>query len=486
MSQNICVIGSGFSSLSAACYLAKQGNKVTVLEKNTEVGGRARQMRKQGFNFDMGPTFYWMPDVFESFFQDFGHSVSDFYQLDKLNPAYQIYYDEGEVVRVEDELEKIVKTFEEIEKGSGAYLKKYIAAAENNYNLVMADLVYMPGQKITEIITLETVKKIGLFMQSIKTQVRKKFKHPKLRQILEFPVLFLGATPGNTPAFYNFMNYADFGLGTWHPRGGMFSVVLAMKELGESLGITFITDCAVEKVITENKSVTGVQTTKGEFACDVLLSGADYNHTEKLLPAHLRQYSDSYWARKSFAPSALMFYVGIDKKLINLAHHTLFFDADFELHAEGIYKTGKMPSKPLFYASFPSMTDDTIAPDGKEAAIFLIPLAPDSEDGEAFRKKYFDDIIERLEALTEQSVKEHILFNESYSVSDFKEDYNAYKGNAYGLANTLLQTHVLRPGLKSTKLDNMYFTGQLTVPGPGVPPSIISGKIVSELITKYR
>lgn len=485
-SSKIIVIGSGFSSLSAACYLAKQGHQVTVLEKNKTVGGRARQFKKDGFVFDIGPTFYWMPDVFERFFNDFDKSTSDYYKLDKLNPAYQIYFGKNDSISISDNLDDIKKTFEAIESGSGNKLQKFIDKAHANYNIAIKDLVYKPGENVFEIINGKTFLKLHEFILTIKNQVSGYVKNEKLRKILEFPVLFLGAKPSNTPSFYNFMNYADFKLGTWHPKGGMYEVVKAMTTLAKSLGVNIITDSEVINIELNNKKVTGVNTNNGLLKCDILLSGADYHHTESLLPENYRQYSETYWDKKTFAPSALLFYVGFNKKLKNVSHHTLFFDTDFEEHAKTIYDTKKWAEKPLFYASFPSITDDSSAPQNKESGIFLIPIAPDIEDTNDIREHYFSQLIQRVEKITGESLKEHILFKESYCVNNFKEDYHSYKGNAYGLANTLLQTHVLRPKLKSKKINNLYFCGQLTVPGPGVPPSLISGKIVSDLIKKYH
>ncbi|WMI69691.1 NAD(P)/FAD-dependent oxidoreductase [Mangrovimonas sp. YM274] len=483
--KKIIVIGSGFSSLSASCYLAKAGFDVIILEKNNTVGGRARQLKRDGFTFDIGPTFYWMPDVFERFFSDFNTTPSHFYNLKKLDPAYQIYFSSKDSVSISADFENIKNTFERIEPYSGTALQKFINKSEDNYNLAIKDLVYQPGESVTEIVTLKTVTKLNRFATSIKKDISQYVKDEKLQQILEFPVLFLGAKPSNTPSFYNFMNYADFKLGTWHPEGGMYMVVKAMKDLAESLGVSILTNSPVESIKIEKNSVSSVLTNSKEYTCDILLSGADYHHTETLLPKQFRQYSETYWNNRTFAPSALLFYVGFDKKLSNVSHHTLCFDSDFEIHAKTIYNTKEWPENPLFYASFPSITDATTAPEGTEAGIFLIPLAPDLEDNDLIRNHYFKQIIERLEHLTDQPLFDHILFKESYCINNFKEDYNAYKGNAYGLANTLMQTHVLRPKLKSKKVNNLYFCGQLTVPGPGVPPSLISGKIVSELIQKH-
>jgi len=486
MNKTISIIGSGFASLSAACYLAKAGNKVTIFEKNKTIGGRARQLKKQGFTFDIGPTWYWMPDVFERFFEDFGKHPSDFYELDKLNPAYSVYFGINDFITIEDTIDKICVAFEKEESGSSLKLKKFIKKAESNYNIAIKDLVYRPGVSPLELVTPITIKKINQFFSTIKRDVRKEFKNDRLAMILEFPVLFLGAKPDNTPSFYSFMNYADFGIGTFHPKGGMYQIILAMEQLAKRLGVTIKTESPIEKIIIDNKKAIGIISNNEIFESDIVLSGADYHHTETLLDKQYRQYSENYWEQKTFAPSSLLFYVGFDKKIKNVNHHTLFFDVDFDTHAQDIYDHPKWPENPLFYASFPSITDENMAPEGKEAGIFLIPLAPGLEDTYDLRESYFNKIIKRFESLTSQNVVENVIFKESFCVNDFVNDYNSYKGNAYGMANTLTQTAFLRPKLKSKKVDNLYFTGQLTVPGPGVPPSLISGKLVAELIKKHH
>lgn len=484
---SISIIGSGFSSLSAACYLAKQGYEVDVYEKNNYLGGRARQLKKDGFTFDMGPTFYWMPDVFEKFFNDFNKNVEDYYVLDKLNPGYRVYFVDEHYVDVEDKLDKIKASFEAIEKGSGEKLEGFLHKAKSNYELAIQNLVYQPGEHILEIINTKTAFKANLFLKSIRKDIQKVVQHPHLRKILEFPVLFLGAKPSNTQAFYNFMNYADMVLGTWHPKGGMYKVVEAMVELGTSLGVRYHIHSEVESLqVDADNNIKSLKINNKQIPTDIVLSSADYVHTETLLPKAFRQYSEQYWSKKTFAPSALLFYVGFSESIPKVKHHSLFFDTDFETHAEEIYDTKKWPSDPLFYASFPSKTDATIHPEGTEMGIFLIPLATGLEDTEALRTLYFNKICKRLETITKTDIQSTILFKESFCVNDFKKDYNSYKGNAYGLANTLFQTHILRPKLKSKTIHNLYFTGQLTVPGPGVPPAIISGNIVSNLIHKYH
>lgn len=487
MKKTIHIIGSGFSSLAASCYLRKMGYNVIVLEKNVSIGGRARQLLQDGFTFDIGPTWYWMPDVFERFFADFGKKPSDYYTLKRLDPAYQVYFGNQDALTISGKLEEIYDLFEEEEKGSSKYLKKFLSAAQKNYDIAVSNLVYKPGVSPLELITKDTLTRLHHVFGNIRKQVRKHIKSPKLIKILEFPVLFLGAKPQDTPALYNFMNWADFGLGTWHPEGGMYEVIRGMVTLAKDLGVIFKTQANVEEITVNSRGEAIGLVVNGQFiASDIVLSGADYHHTETLLPKVYRQYSEKYWDSRTFAPSSLLFYVGFNKKLANVCHHTLFFDTDFDVHAYDIYDRPSWPEEPLFYASFPSITDASFAPKGKEAATFLIPLAPGIEDTLEIREHYFNIIINRLEQLTGQSVREAILFKESFCVNDFIEQYNSYKGNAYGLANTLLQTAFLRPKIKSKKVKNLFFTGQLTVPGPGVPPSLISGKIASDIILKYH
>jgi phytoene desaturase len=484
MKKTISIIGSGFSALAAASYLAKSGHEVTIFEKNASIGGRARQLKAEGFTFDMGPSWYWMPDVFERFFADFGKKTTDYYELIKLSPAYRVYYGIDDFIAIADNLPQIVKDFEAIEKGSGQVLKEFMAEAKSNYDIAIKELVYRPGVSPLELVTVETAKKVGQFFSNISKDVRKKFKNERLIHILEFPVLFLGAKPSDTPSFYSFMNYADFGLGTWHPKTGMFDVVRAMESLAKELGVNFVTNANVQKINVENKKACSIVVNGKTIPSDIILSGADYHHTETLLDKEYRAYSEDYWDSRVFAPSSLLFYVGFNKKIKNISHHALFFDVDFEQHAKDIYDEPQWPAEPLFYANFPSLTDKTAAPPGMESGFFLVPLAPGIIDTEDLRNEYFDKIIGRFELLTQQEIKNSIIFKQSFCKNDFVSEYNSYKGNAYGMANTLLQTAFLRPKLKSKKINNLYFTGQLTVPGPGVPPALISGKLVSELINK--
>ncbi|MFM9944188.1 MAG: phytoene desaturase family protein [Bacteroidia bacterium] len=487
--QKIAVIGSGFSGISAAAYLAAAGNNVHVFEKNEQAGGRARQLKTEmGYVFDMGPSWYWMPDVFDNFFKDFGFTVSDFYDLKLLNPAFDVVFDKNETISIPQNYDELCNLFESIEQGSAKKLNAFMTGAEYKYKTGIDNIVFKPGLSFTEFIDLDIIK--GVFrlqvFSSFSKHVRKYFSHPKLIALMEFPVLFLGAMPSETPALYSLMNYAGLKLGTYYPLGGFGKVIDGMAEVAKKNGVIFHFNSAVEKIeIAENKT-TKVITNGKEFECDAVIASADYHHVEsKLLPPEFKNYSETYWDKKTFAPSCLIFYLGINKKIKKINHHTLFFDEDLFTHSTEIYKTPKWPSKPLFYVCCPSKTDDSVAPLGHENLFLLMPLAPGLEDTEEKREHYFQIMMNRLEKQTGEDLNSNINYKKSYCLNDFISDYNSYKGNAYGLANTLRQTAILKPKLRNKKIKNLFYTGQLTVPGPGVPPSIISGKVAAIQLLKY-
>ncbi len=483
--DKVIVIGAGFSGLSAACFLAKDGFDVTVLEKHSGPGGRARQFVQDGFVFDMGPSWYWMPDVFVRFFRQFDEEISAQYDLQKLSPAYAVIFDKDDVVEIPAEMKDVFAVFENIEKGSAVRLRKFLEEAKYKYDVGMRDLVYRPALSWSEFLDIrlfKSVLQLGVF-KSYAAHVRKYFSDPRLIRIMEFPVLFLGGTPRDVPALYSLMTYAGLALGTWYPQGGMYKIVEAMHRLAERLGVKFCFNEEVTHIHVSNQKVDRVETLSGVRSADHVVASADYHHVEQmLLEARYRMYSDAYWSSRILAPSAVIFYLGINRKLTRLRHHNLFFDAPYEVHAEAIYGKPSMPESPLFYVCAPSVTDDTVAPHGHENLFVLVPLSTELEDNETMRRGCFDKVMLRLESFTNVSIREHIVLNKSYAMQDFKNDYHALRGNAYGLANTLMQTATLKPKIRSKKVDNLYFAGQLTVPGPGVPPALISGEIVAGLI----
>ncbi len=485
--KKVIVIGAGFAGLAAAASMAQAGYEVTLLEKNEVAGGRARVFSADGFTFDMGPSWYWMPDVFEQFFQKFGKTTADYYHLERLDPSYQVLYGPQDTMELPAGMPQLEALFESLEPGSAAMLRTFLKQAAYKYEVGINNLVYKPSRSLTEFLDVKLlvdVLRLDVF-QSMHKHVRKYFKHPRLIQLMEFPILFLGALPQNTPALYSLMNYADMALGTWYPMGGMHKIVEGMVALAQEQGVEIRLGEEVQRLELENGTITRVITAQGEYEANVVIGGSDYHHLEtKLLPPEARSYTQKYWDTRVMAPSSLIFYLGVDRKLEGLRHHNLFFDEDFGPHAHEIYTEPAWPKKPLFYVSVPSKTDASVAPEGKENLFILIPVAPDLQDTEETREHYYQLVMNRLEQITGQEVKHHVIYKRSYAHKDFIKDYHAFKGNAYGLANTLLQTAVLKPSLKSKKVRNLFYTGQLTVPGPGVPPSLISGQVVASEVMK--
>ncbi|MBK6627504.1 MAG: phytoene desaturase [Flavobacteriales bacterium] len=487
MSRSALVIGAGFAGISAAADLAKRGFSVTVVEKNATPGGRARVLRENGYVFDMGPSWYWMPEVFEQWFAHFGQHVSDHYDLVRLDPSYQVIFGDNDAWSIPATRPALRAFFEQVEPGAGAQLDRFLEEAGVKYELGMHELVHRPSLSWGEYAHPKLISGIlrSAVFRSLRAHVADHFQSPRLRQLMEFPVLFLGATPARTPALYSLMNYADMALGTWYPMGGMGRIVEGMVRVAEAQGARFLYDHPVQQVLVRNGRAVGVRTAHSELFADVVVAGADYHHVDQhLLAEELRAYSPSYWEKRVMAPSSLLFYLGFDTRLKKLLHHSLFFDEDLDRHASEIYDAPQWPSRPLMYVSAPSVTDPGIAPPGHENVVTLIPIAPGLSDEPEVRQRYLDLVLDRLTRHTGQDLRRHLVHQRSYCIADFEQDYNAFRGNAYGLANTLLQTAVLKPRMKSRKVAGLYYTGQLTVPGPGVPPSIISGQVVAGLVDK--
>lgn len=483
MTKKIAIIGSGFSGLSAAAYLSKAGHEVHVFEKHAQPGGRARQFTTAtGFVFDMGPSWYWMPDIIESFFNDFDCRTSDFFELVSLNPQFEMIF-ESEKVSIPESYEDLKQLFGRIEPGADVQFEKFMQSAKYKYEVGMQDFVNKPCYNWREFISpkiFSSAIKLDL-LSSFRSYVAKYFSDQKLRTLMEFPIIFLGASPKEIPALYSLMNYGGYALGTHYPKGGFYQLVLAMKKVAEMQGATFHFNHNVDQLIVNNGVVTSLLVNGKSQDFDIVVASCDYHHTESLLPNDLKNYKEQYWANRTFAPSCLIYYLGLKSTVPNLTHHTLFFEHELDQHIDSIYKEKVWPDRPLFYACCPSKTDPHVAPENKENLFLLMPVATGIADDEATREKYLHQMLRRLEKHTgSDQLYSQIEYKKSYCVSNFMEDYNAYGGNAYGLANTLKQTAVLKPKIKNKKVSNLFYTGQLTVPGPGVPPSIISGKIVAK------
>jgi phytoene desaturase len=486
LNRKIAVIGSGFAGLAAACTLAKEGLDVTIFEKNDQIGGRARTLGSNGYLFDMGPSWYWMPDVFERFFAEFGKRPEEYYALTKLSPAFSIYFGKDDRMDIPSSVEDIYQLFDNLEENGAEKLKKFMTEARSKYEIAFSSFIYKPSISVFEFLDRAALKgalSLDLFT-SFRKHIRKHFSNERLIRLMEFPILFLGGTPDSIPALYSLMNYAALHLGTWYPQGGFSGVTAGIVSLAVELGVDIRVNEPIRKIEVKDDRVVSLATHQHLHHFDSVISSADYAHTEKLMDQRYRNYSERYWDKRVMSPSCLIFYLGIKKTLGNLNHHNLFFDQDFGVHSDEIYKSPSWPTAPLFYVCCPSKTDATLAPPGHENVFILMPLAPGLEDTEEIRTKYYNIIMQRLQHITGQEIDSYVDFKKSYCINDFISDYNSYKGNAYGLANTLRQTAILKPSVKSKKLRNLFYSGQLSVPGPGVPPALISGQIAAKQLLK--
>lgn len=485
--KSIGIIGSGFAGLASACYLAQAGYMVTVFDQHAQPGGRARMFESDGFKFDMGPSWYWMPDVFDKFFADFGKKTSDYYHLIQLDPGFQIIFGQNDILPIEKDIEDTILNFEKIEAGSGSNLRNFIETARQKYEAAMGDLVMKPSHSILEFAEWQVVRQTlqhNLFMP-LSREVRKLFRDHRLVKAMEFPVIFLGAMADKIPALYSIMNYAAVKMGTFYPDGGMVKIPEAMYRLAMELGVQFELNSPVSQIKVENGIAKSLIAKGIEHRFDAIISSADYHHTEmKLLPEQYRNYNEEYWSTRVFAPSSMLYYLGVSKKLNNLEHHNLFFDTDYVAHGSAIYDQPAWVEEPLFYVCCPSKTDSAVAPSGHENVFILIPYAIQLTENQEIKDQYFKRVMERLEKHCGEEIVPSIVYKREFAGKEFISEYNSYRGNAYGLANTLLQTAFLKPKMKNKKIKNLMYTGQLTVPGPGVPPSLISGKIVAKEMNK--
>jgi phytoene desaturase len=488
--RSVAVVGGGFGGLSAACYLAQAGADVEILEKNDQLGGRASRLERDGFRFDMGPSWYLMPDVFERFFGHFGREPADYYGLERLDPHYRVFWKDGDRADISDDRAAVHELFESYEDGAAARLEEYLDTSEQHYETAMEHFVYEDRPRLRDWVDPAVMRAapIGLtLLRSMQEYVEGYFEHPKLQQIMQYTLVFLGGAPHNTPAMYNIMAHVDFNMGVYYPEGGLGGVVDGIADLATELGVTTTLNTEIEE-ITRAREGFHVRSTDGRtFRPDLVVSDADYAHTEReLLPAHERQYDDDYWAEKTYAPSAFLLYMGVEGDVDPLAHHTLVLPTDWDGHFEQIFDDPAWPDDPAYYVCVPSETDDTVAPEGHSNLFVLVPLAPGLEDTEETRQQYREFVLEDLAENTGVDLRDRIVLEESFSVSDFASRYNAYQGTALGLAHTLRQTALLRPGHRSSAVDGLYYTGGFTTPGIGVPMCLISGQQVAEAVVEDR
>ena len=476
--RTVVIVGGGIGGLATACYLADAGYAVTVVEKNDQLGGRASRLEVGGFRFDMGPSWYLMPDVFERFFGQFDRHPADYYALERLDPHYRVFWKDGDRMDVRADREHAKGRFESYESGAAEAFERYLAKAEETYEVGMEHFVYTDRPRFRDYLDWDVLRNArGLsLLGSMQDHVERYFDHPKLQQVMQYSLVFLGGSPSNTPALYNLMSHVDFNLGVHYPAGGMGEVVDALVALGTELGVTYRTGFAVTAIEGERGSFQ-VRSDAETLAADLVVSNADYAHTEQaLLVPEDRQYSDAYWDSRTYAPSAFLLYLGVEGDVEPLAHHTLVLPTDWDEHFEQIFDDPEWPADPAYYLCVPSKTDDTVAPPGHSNLFALVPIAPGLSDDPATRAAYRDELLADIAANTGVDLRDRIVVEEHFSVSDFGDRYNSRDGTALGLAHTLRQTGPMRPGHRSSAVDGLYFTGAYTSPGIGVPMCLISGE----------
>lgn len=486
--KSIIIIGSGFGGLSIAALLAKEGHKVKIIEKNEQPGGRASVLKENGFTFDMGPSWYLMPDVFEKFFNEFGKKPKDYLELKRLEPAYRVFFSKDDVVDVSSDLDKNKALFENMEVGGSKKLSEYLEKSEYQYDIAMKDFIYKDYKHFTDFIKPKLIvegTKLHMF-DKLDHYAKRYFSSDNIRKILEYTIVFLGGSPYDSPALYSLMSHVDFNLGVWFPiGGGIGQLVEAMVKIAKENKVDFEFNNPVKKIIVKDGKITGVETEKGIYDADIVVANADYPYVEtNLLDEKYVSYDEKYWNKKKIAPSAFLMYLGLNKKLKSLTHHNLYFDSSWDRHFDDIFHNPKWPENPSYYVSVTSKTDKSVAPKDCENVFILVPVAPDLDDTDELRKKYSEKILKHLENLTGESIIDSIIFKKIFTHRDFSERYNAFKGTALGLAHTLRQTAVFRPSHTSKKVKNLYYTGHYNHPGIGVPMVIISSQILAEEINK--
>ncbi|MBP7832678.1 MAG: phytoene desaturase [Candidatus Levybacteria bacterium] len=485
--KQIIIVGSGIGGLSAAALLGKAGYSVTVLEKNEQPGGRASKLTAKGFTFDMGPSWYLMPDVFETFYKEFGKKPSDYFTLKKLDPSYKIFFGSKDTVLVPSTYSKVAKLFDGFEENGKEKLDKYINRSEFLYKESIKNFVYQDYKSFKDFAKKDLLfkaTKIPLF-ENIDQYTKKFFSSDKARKILMYNIVFLGGTPKNTPALYSLMSYIDFKMGVWYPLGGISAFIDSLVSLCKDYNVKVIYNTEVKKLEIKNGVVSKILTNKKTYTADTVVMNADYHFAEtKLLPLKYQSYPESFWKKKTIAPSAFILYLGINKKLSKLTHHNLFLDNDWTKHFDSIFKNPSWPKDPSYYVCVPSKTDPNVAPRGMENVFVLVPVAAGLKDTPEIRKKYTQKVIKHLEELIGEEFSENIVYKKTFAHADFAKRYNAYKGTGLGLSHTLLQTAIFRPHHVSKKVKNLYYTGQYTHPGIGMPVCLISSTIVSNLIQK--
>jgi len=484
--KKVIIIGAGIGGLGTAALLSKRGYDVTILEKNEKIGGRANIFTAEGYTFDMGPSWYLMPDVFEHFYDLMEEDINKHLNLVKLGPSYKVFFPgdpEYPVVDIHSDLKKDLPTLEQFEPGITPKLRKYLETSGKQYELAKKSFMYRNYDSIFDFFKWELMKE-GRHMNPLQTMekyLNKNFSDDRVKKILEYTLVFLGSEPKKTPALYNIMNFIDFHYGVYYPKGGIYTIIDSLKSMNDTHGTTIHTNTGVSEIIIENKTATGVRLENGEIMnADYIISNADLHFTETKLIAEKKHqtFPEKYWDKAVMGPSAFIMYLGLDREVPNLTHHNLRFAQNWKENFKELFDEPALPTDPSYYVCKPTHTDTNIAPKGKDILFMLVPIAAGMTITDDMKKSYRDKIIGMMKTdLNLPDLEESIVYEKSYWGDDFGRDYNAYKGTALGMAHTLKQT-LLRPGNKSKKVKNLFYVGAGTNPGIGMPICLISAELM--------
>lgn len=483
--MSVLIVGAGIGGLSLAALLAENGKQVTIIEKNSSPGGRARYYKEQGYTFDMGPSWYIMPDIYEKYFNNLGLNISDCYNLVRIDPSYRIFFKNSEKIDISSNLGENLKLFNTFEKNGGEKLKKYLEKAERDYKVAVDQLLMRDYDLLRNLVSgrliLDSLK-LPLF-GNIDDYISNIFTSEKAKRILEYSIGFIGGSPKNTPSIYYIMNYVDLNLGVWYPIGGIGKIVEKLFELCNKRGVNFLFNENVTKITTEKGTVTGVETSKENYKAEIVIVNADYPHSElNLLETSNRTYPKKYWDNKLFAPSALVIYIGLSKKIQNLVHHNLYLAGDWNLSFNILYDLDdpEWPANVSYYVNVTSKTDPSISPKQGETIFILIPTPENFSDTTEARELLYKKILQHIEKIIGEEIIGYEKVKRIFGPNDFVEDYNAFKGTSLGLVHTLTQSAIFRPSHRSKKIKNLYYNGHYTHPGIGIPLVLMSSQILSK------
>jgi phytoene desaturase len=485
--RNVIVIGAGLGGIVTAGRLARAGFSVTVVERNSHPGGRADQLTIDGHRFDTGPTLFLMPEIFREAFDALGAEMDSHLDLVRIDPTYQIHFADGRRLSLTSDLNLLEPQLEEIEPGSFAGLLRYLAEGRKHYAVALDRFVSRQFHSLGEYFNprqLPLLFELKALVNHYK-RTGEFFKSPELRAAFTFQNMYLGLSPFDAPATYSLLQSTELVDGIWYPMGGMYQVVKSLTELAEGLGVHFVYNAPVQRILTESKRATGVVLEDGQrLDADIVIANADLPYVYQHL---LDDQSEAKKLdQKLYTSSAIVFYWGVDRQFPQLGHHNVFLAEDYRGSFQSIFEDHGLPEDPSLYINAPTRTDDTAAPKGHDSLMVLVPVghldADADQDWQAMRQRAKAAVLRRLGEIGIHDLDRHIKLEVCYTPEDWASLYNLAKGAAFGLSHNFAQVGYLRPQNRHRTYENLYFVGASTHPGTGLPMVLLSGKLTSQRV----